>query len=176
MERQQTDTNIFLIGFMGAGKSTVSGALKRDLAMQKIEMDALIEEQEGISISRIFAEKGEEYFRKKETAFLLSIRPESGLVVSCGGGVPMRAENVQAMRERGVIVWLTARPETILKRVGRSHARPLLEGHKNIEYIRKMMDEREPFYSRAADLIVSTDDKTAAQIGREIKDHLTHQG
>ncbi len=172
MERQKTNTNIFLIGFMGAGKSTVSRALKSILGMRRIEMDRAIEEQEGISISRIFAEKGEEYFRRKETEFLCSLPAGENLVVSCGGGVPMRPANVQAMRERGAIVWLTACPETILKRVGKSHNRPLLEGHKNIDYIRKMMDERKPFYTDAADLIVSTDDRTAAQIAREITDHL----
>ena len=166
------ETNIFLIGFMGAGKSTVARALHTLYGKDRIEMDQKIEEQEGKTISRIFQEDGEAYFRRKETEFLLALPTDRGLVVSCGGGVPMREENVKAMRSRGKIVWLYASPETVFERVRHSHTRPLLEGNMNAGYIQKLMEERRPKYEAAADIIAVTDGKTAAEIGKEIMTRL----
>ena len=167
------ETNIFLIGFMGAGKSTVARALHTLYGKDRIEMDQKIEEQEGKSITRIFREEGEEYFRRKETEFLLALPEDKGLVVSCGGGVPMREENVKAMRSKGRIVWLYASPETVYQRVHRNHKRPLLEGNMNVDYIRSLMEERLQRYEAAADITVVTDDKTTEEIGKEIMERLT---
>ncbi len=161
-------TNLFLIGFMGSGKSTVASGIQSKYQMKRIEMDRAIELQQQKSISRIFEEDGEEYFRNLETELLKSFRAQKNLIVSCGGGVPMREENVAEMRSQGLIVWLKAEPATILKRVSQSHDRPLLEGHMNEEYIRKMMEARESAYRKASDLVISTDGKGAMEIGREI--------
>ncbi len=167
------ETNIFLIGFMGAGKSSAASYLHACCGKEWIEMDRRIEEQEGKSITRIFREEGEEYFRRKETEFLLAIPEDKGLVVSCGGGVPMREENVKAMRSKGRIVWLYASPETVFQRVHRNHKRPLLEGNMNVDYIRSLMEERLQWYEAAADITVVTDDKTTEEIGKEIMERLT---
>ena len=166
------ETNIFLIGFMGAGKSTAASFLHTFYGKEWIETDKQIEEQEGKSITRIFREEGEEYFRRKETEFLLALPEDRGLVVSCGGGVPMREENVKAMRSKGRIVWLYASPETVYQRVHRSHKRPLLEGNMNVDYIRKLMEERQARYEAASDIIVVTDAKTTEEIGKEIMERL----
>ena len=96
--------NIFLIGFMGAGKSTVARMLRERFDMDLIEMDEQIERQEGMCISDIFAVHGEEYFRQLETGLLESLSQKENTVVSCGGGVAMRECNVEAMRKSGTIV------------------------------------------------------------------------
>ena len=106
--------NIFLIGFMGAGKSTISDYLKNVLAMDVVEMDQCIVERQGMSISDIFETYGEEYFRELETNLLIEMQSRSNVVVSCGGGVPMRERNVAEMKKNGRVVLLTAKPETIL--------------------------------------------------------------
>ncbi|MCC8137807.1 MAG: shikimate kinase [Clostridiales bacterium] len=160
--------NIFLIGFMGAGKSTVARTLHNEYRMRLIEMDEQIEAQEGRSVSRIFVEDGEAYFRALETKLLLDLANENNTVVSCGGGVPMRGENIAAMRACGRIIYLSAAPETIYGRVKNSHTRPLLEGNMNVEYIEALMKKRLPKYLEAADLTIETDGKSALQICREI--------
>ncbi|MGO5116298.1 shikimate kinase [Candidatus Avoscillospira sp. LCP25S3_F1] len=155
---------LFLIGFMGAGKTSVSQALGQLLHRKVVEMDQCIAEQEGMSIPEIFAQKGEDYFRACETALLERFSNSEPCVVSCGGGVPMREENVAAMRRGGTVVLLTARPEVILERVRDDHNRPLLEGHKDVPYITALMEQRRPKYEAAADLIVDTSDRTIAEI------------
>ena len=160
--------HIFLIGFMGAGKSTISGVLHREYGLKQMEMDEEIERRQGRSISCIFAQDGEEYFRNLETQLLKSLDTEEKLVVSCGGGTAMRECNVQEMKEQGTIVWLAVKPETVYNRVKNSHNRPLLEGNMNIEYIESLMNGRIPKYRAAADIVVDTDGRTAEDICREI--------
>lgn len=160
--------NIFLIGFMGAGKSTVASTLHKTYGMRLIEMDEQIERQEQMKISEIFAAKGEEYFRNLETALLNSLETQGNTVVSCGGGVPMRECNVEAMKKSGYIVYLSARPETVYERVKDSHNRPLLEGNMNVAYIAGLIEARLPKYLTAADVTVETDGRNAQEICREI--------
>ncbi|MCD7833337.1 MAG: shikimate kinase [Lachnospiraceae bacterium] len=160
--------NIFLIGFMGAGKSTVARELRDHYGMRLIEMDEQIEAQEGRSISQIFAESGEAYFRALETRLLLSLEQESNTVVSCGGGVPMRGENVAAMRLSGKIIYLCASAETIYERVKDFHTRPLLEGNMNVEYIRSLLAQRTPKYQSAADITVAADGNDVRAVCEEI--------
>lgn len=160
--------HIFLIGFMGCGKSTVAKYLSRTYKMQQIEMDAQIEKKEGRSISSIFEKQGEAYFRTLETEFLKNLSPRKAFVVSCGGGVAVKEENVREMKTKGRIVLLTAEPETIYNRVKRSHTRPLLEGNMNVSYIEELMKKRWGLYEKAADFSVKTDGRTAAEIGEEI--------
>lgn len=160
--------NIFLIGFMGSGKSTVASYLSQEYDMEVIEMDSWIVEKEGMSIADIFARHGETYFRDVETQLLMDIQGEMDKVVSCGGGVVLRQENIAAMKKGGRIVLLMAAPETILERVKDSDERPLLRGNKNVAFIREMMEKRRESYEQAADVIVHTDGKTVEEIGREI--------
>lgn len=160
--------NIFLIGFMGAGKSTVARMLRERFDMDLIEMDEQIERQEGMCISDIFAVHGEEYFRQLETGLLESLSQKENTVVSCGGGVAMRECNVEAMRKSGTIVYLSAEPETIYSRVKNSHNRPLLEGNMNTAYIAELLQKRLPHYLAAADVTVETDKKSGIAICDEI--------
>lgn len=166
------DYNIVLIGFMGAGKSTIAAHLSRLYDMDVIEMDQLIAEREGMSISDIFKVHGEPYFRDLETNLLIEMQARKNVVISCGGGVPMRERNVAEMKKNGRVVLLTARPETILKRVKHDHSRPLLENNKNEAFIADLMGQRKEKYEAAADIIVETDNKTTAQICEELVQRL----
>lgn len=156
--------NIYLIGFMGAGKSTIASCLHQNYRMEAVEMDALIEEREGKKISRIFEENGEEYFRQKETELLLELGEKKNTVISCGGGTPVRTCNVEAMKRSGRVVFLTAAPETVLERVKDSHDRPLIENNKNISFLTELMEKRRNAYEAAADICISTDGLSAEQI------------
>lgn len=160
--------NLFLIGFMGAGKSSVAAALAQALGREAIEMDQRIAAQEGMAIPEIFAQRGEPYFRACETRLLESFFQGDSRIVSCGGGVPMREENVAAMRRCGRIVLLAARPKVILDRVKDSNQRPLLEGHKDVPYISQLMEQRRPKYEAAADIRVDTSDLTIEEVCQEI--------
>ena len=113
--------NIFLIGFMGAGKSTIARMMQERFDMALVEMDEQIERQQGMRISEIFAVHGEEYFRQLETELLEGLSQKENTVVSCGGGVAMRGCNVEAMRKSGTVVYLSAVPESFYERVNYSH-------------------------------------------------------
>ena len=160
--------NLFLIGFMGAGKSSVSAGLGRMLGREVVEMDERIAAQEGMSIPEIFAQKGEPYFRACETALIKSFAQGAPRIVSCGGGVPLREENVAAMRESGTVVLLTASPEVILERVKDSDERPLLQGHKDVPYIAALMEQRRPRYEAAADITVDTSRLNIEEVCRQV--------
>lgn len=162
------DQNVFLIGFMGCGKSTLASWLEQKHGLDIIEMDQLIAEQNGMSIAEIFATKGEEYFRSEETELLKNCASMKNKVISCGGGVVMRPVNVEEMKKSGKIVLLTAKPETILERTKDDHGRPLLENNKSVEKIAALMEARRPAYEAAADFVIETDGKTTAQIGEEL--------
>ena len=160
--------NIFLIGFMGAGKSTISDYLKNALAMDVVEMDQCIVERQGMSISDIFETYGEEYFRELETNLLIEMQSRSNVVVSCGGGVPMRERNVAEMKKNGRVVLLTAKPEPILERVRDNHDRPLLENNKNVSFIADLLEKRRAKYEAAADIVIQTDGKSELEICEEL--------
>ena len=160
--------NILLIGFMGAGKTTVSRELSRMTGMKEIDMDAYIVQKEGMAITDIFDKFGEEYFRKKETECLIEIMKENNCIVSCGGGVVVKDENVEIMKNGGRIVLLTATPETTLERVKNSTDRPILNGNMNVEFISNLMDKRRERYLSVADVIVPTDNKMVSKICKEI--------
>lgn len=160
--------HIFLIGFMGSGKSTNAACLARLADAKRIEMDDAITESQGMEIREIFRKYGEEHFRDLETGFIKSLLDREPAVVSCGGGAVLREENVRLMKSMGKIVLLTARPETIFERVKDSGDRPVLNGHMNLEYIKELMETRRPRYEAAADFSVATDGKTAEEICLEI--------
>ncbi len=160
--------NIVLIGFMGTGKTTIASYLQDVFGMTLVETDKEIEEQEGKSVSQIFEEKGEDYFRDRESALLKEYEGEINLVISCGGGMPLREENVKVMKEIGFVVLLTASPKEIMKRLKGSEGRPLLKDRFTEEGIQELMDERKDKYEAAADLIVDTDHRNPAQICGEM--------
>ena len=160
--------NIVLIGFMGAGKSTISDYLSMVFDMRLVEMDQEISERQEMSIPDIFATYGEEYFRNLETELLRELQTGSNCIISCGGGAALREENVVEMKKNGRVVLLTASPETIYERVKDSKDRPLLEGNNNVDFIADLMEKRREKYEAAADVVIQTDNKTILQICEEL--------
>ena len=160
--------NIFLIGFMGCGKSTIARLLSEQTGAKLIEMDETIEAEAGMSINQMFEQYGEKHFRDLESQLVSRIAEEGGAVVSCGGGAILRAENVAEMRKNGIVVYLSATPETIYQRVRYSTNRPLLNGNMNVEYITSLMEQRLPRYMAAADVTVVVDDKEKMEIVKEV--------
>jgi len=150
--------HIFLIGFMGVGKSSTSRLLSRMLDVKEVDTDALIVEKEGCNL---------------ETGTLRDIMEIEPCIVSCGGGMAMRQTNVEKMQEMGKIVLLSASPETIYSHVKDSTSRPLLNGNMNIPYIKKLMDERIPKYLAAADIVIETDGLDQKEVAAEIVDICT---
>ena len=164
--------NIFLIGFMGVGKSTMARRLAQHLKMELVEMDETIEAKQGMTINEIFAQKGEDGFRNIESALVERISKRENMVVSCGGGAVLRADNVQNMKKSGKIVFLTATPQTIFERVRYSTNRPLLNGNMNVEYIETLMEKRRSVYEAAADIVVTTDGKSEEELLEVLKKNI----
>lgn len=161
--------NISLIGFMGTGKTTVSRELSRAMRVPEIDMDAYIVNKTKMSIPEIFDQYGEEYFRDIETECVKEIQQQGGRIVSCGGGAVLREKNVEYMKENGVIVLLTAQPQTILERVKDSTDRPILNGNMNLEFITQLMNKRKDRYLEVADIVIETDRKNVLEICKEVR-------
>jgi len=157
-----------LIGFMGSGKSTIAKKLSEKLGVTQVEMDEVIVQEQGMPITEIFEKYGEEHFRDIETDLVRRLQEKDGVVVSCGGGTVLREANRKMMKESGVIILLTAKPETILDRVKHSTNRPVLNGNMNVEYIAELMEKRRTCYEAAADYTIVTDGKQRETICAEI--------
>ncbi|MGF1449971.1 MAG: shikimate kinase [Opitutales bacterium] len=155
--------NLYLVGFMGTGKSAVGRQLATRLGMQWLDSDQAIEAQLGVSIAEVFANRGEAFFREQERLFVDSGHPDGGCVVSTGGGMVVQPGMADLLQEKGVVVCLFARPETILQRVGDGANRPMLEGGDPLTRIRELLAEREPHYLKAG-AGVSTDGRTLPEI------------
>ena len=168
--------NIFLIGFMGCGKSTVAAKLNQMYGMHVVEMDQEISVRQKMSIPEIFEKYGEEYFRNLESNLLQEIQTGTNQVVSCGGGVVLRTKNVAEMRKNGRIVLLTAKPENVLRRVRENDDRPILKGRKTVKDITELMEARREKYEEAADIDVATDDKSVSVICEEIMQKIKEIG
>ena len=153
---------------MGAGKTSISEYLKTLFAMDIIEMDQIIAEREGMSIPDIFEVHGEQYFRDLETNLLIEMQSRKNVVISCGGGTPLRECNVVEMKKNGRVVLLTASPETIFDRVKDSHDRPVIENNKNVPFIADLMEKRRAKYEAAADIVINTDGKSIIEVCEEL--------
>lgn len=163
--------NIILIGFMGAGKTTIGEALAGHRNLRLIDTDQLIEETAGMTISDIFALKGEAEFRKTETAVLERlIETEDGAVLSVGGGLPLREENRRLLKKLGLVVYLEVSPETVVKRLEGDTTRPLLQGGNVREKVEKLLSERGPVYCEASDITINVDGRSVDEIIEELEE------
>ena len=144
---------IFLVGFMGSGKTTVGKRLSERIGFDFLDTDCFIEMQQGLTVSGVFAQYGEAAFREMERNILPEIKKIEYTVVSTGGGMPCYKDNMSVMRSIGKVVYLKTSPQALTRRLLRSHTeRPLIRGKTEKElhqYIVEKLAERETFYSRA---------------------------
>lgn len=144
--------NIILIGMMSSGKSTLGKKLSRSLGYKFVDLDKLIERDQGTNISSIFSQKGEAYFREVESRILKEITPDSSIVLASGGGTPCFFDNMEYIKNLGISVFLDVPAADLAKRI-ENHGkddRPVLSGAKSLgAEIKRKIDERLPFYSQA---------------------------
>ncbi len=159
--------NLALVGFMGVGKSVIGRRVAQCLDFEYLDTDAWIENQQNRSISDIFAEEGEPYFRNLEHAATLQLETRSNLVISTGGGLILNPDNLASLRKHALVICLWASPEKIWQRVRRQSHRPLLETENPKEKIHQMLQARSPYY-RKADVLVNTDFRTIKEVTRQV--------
>lgn len=170
---------VYLTGFMGSGKSTVGSKLAKALGRRFFDLDEVIEQRLGKTIPQIFEEKGEEYFRQVESETLKELSTQRHAVIALGGGAILEEENLNLVKETGVLIWLMAEPSEIYRRVGNSDKRPLLQGkdgntlsreevYRRIEWLLQI---RQPYYEQA-NLSVETTGKSVEEIVEEIIEKL----
>jgi len=159
--------NIFLTGFMGAGKSTVGHSLAQLLGCPFHDLDSMIVEKEKRSISEIFATDGEDYFRNCETNVLQGLKEQKSAVYATGGGIVSREENRALMRRKGRIIYLQTRWDTLQERLKSSADRPLVDNATNWNDLHQLLQYRASFYLDA-DLVVDTDGNNPMQVAQKI--------
>ena len=158
--------NIYLTGFMGTGKTAVGKELAFLTGMELIDMDDAIEAEQKERIPEIFKKRGEEAFRNMETELLARLAQRGGLIVSCGGGVPVRNRNVEIMKKSGVVLLLYADARTIYERV-RNSDRPMLADDMSIGRIEELMEKRRGSYEAAADAAIDTSAGTPMELAKK---------
>jgi shikimate kinase len=161
--------NIFLVGLMGAGKSTVGRQLGKALKKEFVDCDKAIEERTGVNISLIFELEGEEGFRKREQAMLDMLTQRDDIVLATGGGAILREENRAFLMSRGYVVFLNAPVELLVERTSRDRNRPLLQTEDPGARITQLLEEREPLYRQVADAVVATGRRSARYVVKEIQ-------
>ncbi|QGG46596.1 shikimate kinase [Heliorestis convoluta] len=160
--------NIVLIGFMGTGKSTVGKILAHKISFEYIDTDREVEKVTGLTISQIFDNHGEQRFRSEESIVAHKVSTLQQKIISTGGGIVLRPENVETLQSTGLLIELTATPEVIWERVSRRSHRPLIKKEMNAEVIAELMAGREPYY-QCADYRIDTSEKTLLQVVEEIE-------
>lgn len=163
------EKTIILIGFMGAGKTSVGKTLAQKTGLKLLDTDKLIEKQERTTISHIFETQGEEAFRTAETNLLKSLLEKKSIaIISVGGGLPLKEENQTLLKKLGLVVYLRIQPDTVLKRLKGDTTRPLLQGGDVKQKVTALLTYRAPIYQKAAHITIDADHKTLNQIAEEI--------
>ena len=165
--------NIILTGFMGVGKTSVGTGLAKDVGYQFVDTDMLIEADQKMSVTEIFATKGEPFFRDVESRVIGEVLQRENQVVSTGGGAVIRDSNREAFKKAGFVVCLTARPEVIFERVRHETHRPLLRTEDPLAKIGELLESRAPFYVQA-DAVIDTSEKSVEAVITEIKERIRY--
>ncbi|MGD8591015.1 MAG: shikimate kinase AroK [Chromatiales bacterium] len=166
MNRKQ---NLFLIGPMGAGKTTVGKQLAHVLGLEFVDSDLEIQRRTGVDIPTIFEFEGEEGFRKRERAIIEELTALEGVVLATGGGAVLDEQNRRLLTSRGYVVYLQCTPEQQYERTCRDRNRPLLQTDDPLARLKSLMEQREPFYLQTADLVIVSDRRNALSVAREIQ-------
>lgn len=162
--------NIVLIGYRGTGKSSVAKILADRLKWPLVSTDAEIIKKAGMPVPAIIQKRGWDYFRDVESQICRRVGSKDRTIIDTGGGAILRKENVEALRQRSRVFWLTAEVATIMERIKSGTERPSLTGKKSyVEEVEDVLKERLPFYKAACDHIIPTDDRTIEEIADEIQ-------
>lgn len=147
--------NVILCGFMGCGKSSIGRKLAHKIEREFIDMDKYIEEKEGMTVSEIFAEKGESGFREIETEACRELSEKENCIIAAGGGTLTIPENVEILKKGGKIIFIDVSYENLCERLSRDTRRPLLQVENRNEVIKELLDKRLPLYRNAASVYVN---------------------
>ena len=164
----KTPSNIYLIGPMGAGKSTVGRQLAKFLNREFVDCDREIEARTGVTISLIFELEGEAGFRKREKELLAELVQADGIVMATGGGVVLGETNRSLLVSRGFTIYLRAPIDLLVQRTHKDRNRPLIQTDDPDAAMRSLMEEREPLYQQVADLVIKTSYRSAKYVVKEI--------
>jgi shikimate kinase len=165
--------NIYLVGPMGAGKTTVGRRIAEIKGMAFVDSDHEVEKRTGVDISFIFDMEGEEGFRKREREMIAELSESPNTVMATGGGAVLDATTRDLLSARGVVVYLETSLEQQLARTRKTNNRPMLEGSDDIEAtLTQLMAERDPLYRSIADIVVATGEQQARRLAREIVEQL----
>ncbi len=164
----ETPRNLFLVGLMGAGKTSIGRQLARQLGLRFVDSDHEIERRTGADIPWIFDLEGEAGFRRRERDVIADLCAGDGIVLATGGGAVIDPDNRACLRRNGTVVYLCASIDRLAQRVSRSNHRPLLEGQDPRARLEALFRERDPLYREIADLVVHTDRQSVAATARAI--------
>lgn len=164
MERKYKRRNIFLIGLMGAGKTTVGRMLSRRLGLDFVDSDQEIETRTGVSIPTIFEIEGEEGFRKREIQIIADLTALDGHVLATGGGAILHAENRHNLRKNGFVVYLNMLPQVLWERTRHDKNRPLLKVENPLRKLQELFVARHPLYQEVADFVVNEEQGNARSV------------
>ena len=160
MENNGITGNIFLVGPMGAGKSTVGRQLAKSLGRDFFDSDKEIERRTGVAISWIFEKEGEAGFREREQNIIAELTQKKGIVLATGGGAVLAEANRRVLRSRGHVVYLSASAAQLVRRTDKDQSRPLLQTDNPAETIRQLLEERDPLYLDVADVVIKTGEQS----------------
>ena len=164
--------NIVLIGFMGSGKTEVGKQLAQNLGWNFIDTDTIIEKTEKKSIADIFANPGEKYFRELESKTIATLADYSNFVISTGGGIILKQENVTTLKSMGPLVLLAVKPAVVIKRLRGDKSRPLINTADSASKIKEILRKRTPIYNSVADLVIDTTNLSIDQVVHEVLEEL----
>jgi len=165
----KTPVNLFLVGLMGAGKTTIGRQLAKGLKLSFVDSDHEIEERTGANIPWIFDIEGEKGFRKRERTVIDELTQSEGIVLATGGGAVLDKRNRANLAERGVVIYLHTSIEQLLKRTAKDRNRPLLQTDDPRARLEMLLAERDPLYREIADLVVETDNRNVQATVRVIQ-------
>ena len=160
--------NLFLVGPMGAGKTTIGRFLAENLNLEFVDLDAEIEDRCGANIPWIFDVEGENGFRKRESKMLDEVTSRNGVLLATGGGAVLSKENREILMQRGYVVYLSASVGQLLERTAHDRNRPLLQVDNPREVIEKLITDRDPLYKEVADLVVVTEKRKPQLVAEDI--------
>jgi len=157
-------SNIFLVGMMGAGKTTVGRALATRMKREFVDTDRLLVDRTGVPVATVFEIEGEDGFRRRESAVLQEVCEQDERVVATGGGIVLSEENRRVMRESGTVIYLRARLESLWERTRHDSSRPLLATPDPRGRLEELLSQREPLYRQAAHIVVDSGPQSATTL------------